>query len=72
MGDRDREPVECGFFEVLRTTQDAILVSDDGEDGEWIPRSQVSDESEIRDDAMIGDEGTLWLPEWLANEKGLV
>lgn len=65
------EPTECGFFRIVRITDKAILVSDDG-DETWIPKSEVCDESEINGHSDIDDEGPLVLPEWLAIEKGLV
>ena len=35
----------------------------------WIPKSQISDDSEV---FKKGDAGTLVIPEWLAIEKKLV
>ena len=36
---------------------------------QWIPHSQIDDDSEVYRDA---DEGTLIVSEWLAKEKGLI
>lgn len=48
-------------------TGKAILVSDTGDkkDAVWLPKSQV----EIEDD---GKTVTVTLPEWLAQDKGLI
>jgi hypothetical protein len=35
----------------------------------WVPRSLISDNSEVYDD---GHEGTLVIPEWWAVQEGLV
>ena len=40
---------------------EAILVSD-GDEEVWLPKSQISDNM----------DGTFTLPEWLAQEKGLI
>lgn len=37
-----------------------------GDDEVWIPKSQIEKEERGR----LGD-GTVWIPEWLAIEKGL-
>lgn len=53
-------------IEVKARTDKALLVSD-GDNEVWIPRSQISDYS--------GDENspeTIFIPEWLANESGLI
>ena len=71
MSDRSKEPVDCGIFAVQHTTEAALLLVDVEGDEYWIPISQISDESEITEDNTEGDEGCLWLPEWLAIEKGL-
>jgi len=53
-------------IEVRARTDKALLVSD-GTIECWIPRSQISD--------YVGDEDspeTIFISEWLANEKGLI
>lgn len=53
-------------IEVKTRTQKALLVTD-GQVECWIPRSQISD--------YVGDEDspeTIFISEWLANEKGLI
>jgi hypothetical protein len=52
---------------VKRQTDKAVLVEADGVEA-WIPQSQIHDDSEVWKE---GDEGTLVIPEWLAEAKGL-
>jgi len=52
--------------DIVRETSDAYLVSD-GENEYWIPRSQVKSENQIGN-----NEYELIIPEWLANEKGII
>lgn len=49
-------------------TPDAILVEIDG-DEHWIPKSQVSEDSEVYEE---GGEGKLVITTWIATQKGLV
>lgn len=52
--------------EIRARTDKAFLVSDGGNEC-WIPRSQISD--------YVGDEDspeTIFIPEWLALDKGLI
>ena len=69
---RDNDPVECGEFEVVHATPDALLISDYCGTEIWIPKSKIDEESELDPDSKEGDEGMLILPEWLAIEKELV
>ena len=55
--------IDC---EVIAETQDALLVSD-GKQEVWIPRSQISDQSEDK-----GKITSIFISEWLANKKGLI
>ncbi len=54
---------------VHASTALAVLVSEDGEEGSavWLPLSQVEIDSTARD-----AETTVSVPQWLAEEKGLV
>ena len=52
--------IEC---EVKRETDKAKLIFD-GKREVWIPKSMISDETE--------DGSSIFIPEWLAIEKGLV
>lgn len=65
----DREDVEIPLVKCIGETSKAILVLVDGDEKVWLPRSQVSESSEVRRE---GDEGNLVIPEWLAEEKGLL
>lgn len=66
-------PTEIEDCEVLRESDDAIEVSFIEADGSvgcaWVPKSQICDESEVWE---TGDSGILVIPEWLAEEKGMV
>jgi hypothetical protein len=43
------------------------VVADDLDDSEFIPQSQIDDDSEVW---KKGDEGTLIISDWLARERG--
>lgn len=55
------EPVE-------KETDAAILVTIDGTEY-WIPKSQISEDSEVYEE---GGTGELVITEWIATEKGIV
>lgn len=57
------EDVECEA-----ETDDAILCIIDGKQY-WFPKSQVSDDSEVN---KKGEEGTLVVSQWIAEQKDLV
>lgn len=63
---RRTEEVEIAV-EIRHETERAFLVFD-GKTEAWIPKSAISDQSE-RDDGSIE---TIFIPEWLATEKGLL
>ncbi len=52
----------------IKETEMAILVEYENEEF-WIPKSQISEDSEVTEK---DDEGVLAIPEWLADEKGLL
>jgi predicted RNA-binding protein (virulence factor B family) len=56
------------FGEVKAVTDMAILL-DDGDVEVWLPLSQIESET---DDYEKGDEITVFIPEWLAEEKELI
>jgi hypothetical protein len=56
------ENVKC-----LKETEAAILVEIEGEQ-HWIPQSCVTDASEVWKE---GDEGTLVITDWIAQQKGI-
>lgn len=51
----------------VHATEAAILVEIDGEQ-HWIPQSQVTSDSEVW---QMGDEGTLVITDFIAEQKGL-
>lgn len=53
--------------EVLRETDDAILVQFDNQEL-WVPKSVIHDDSEVYE---MGCDGTLIIAEWWAEKKGL-
>lgn len=57
---------------VEKATEKALLVRRTlgNELPDWIPKSQIDKESEISHDAEEGDEGTLIVSEWIADQKG--
>lgn len=56
-----------GAFELLRETEKAILVSDDGgKTQHWLPKSQI--EFEMKGTRTV----EVTMPVWLAKEKGIV
>ena len=55
---------------IKQETDLAILVDHGTEDNEWIPKSQVSDQSE--DPYQVGDSLEIEIPEWLALEKDMI
>jgi hypothetical protein len=59
--------VSFSSVEVLKETDSAILCVIDGTN-HWIPKSQISDDSEVYE---MNTSGTLIITEWLAVEKGL-
>jgi len=65
-----REPVEV-FVEVMVVRPLSLRVFT-GDDEVWIPKSQICEDSPIGQDAEDGDEGSLIIPRWLAEEKELV
>jgi hypothetical protein len=48
-------------------TDEAILVDIPSIGVEWIPKSQVTDDSEVCE---TGDEGDLVITDWLAEQRG--
>lgn len=64
---RSTEPAYIEDVVAVRETELALLVVVNGEET-WIPKSQIKDESEVNEP---GDSGTLVIPEWLADDKGI-
>lgn len=61
MPEKKIEPIVEIKCTVARSTDKAVLITD-GTRNAWIPRSQISDES----------DDSIFIPLWLATEKGLV
>ena len=57
--------VEISGVEVMHETDKALLCEIQGEEV-WIPKSQLGDESEVKQG---GDSGTLVVTRWLAEQK---
>jgi hypothetical protein len=57
--------------EVVATRETAIMVTD-GDVKVWIPHSLIHEDSSITADSEKGDSGTLVIPQWKAEEAGLV
>jgi len=68
MSDVEEVEISCSF---LRATARAVLI-EDGNDEVWIPRSQIIDSDKDIDSLEREDEFTITIPQWLADEKGLV
>lgn len=65
-----QEKVEFENCQVLKETDKAIQVKfSDRVKLEWIPKSQIDEDSEVWVD---GDAGKLVLSEWICKEKGLI
>lgn len=62
-----KNEVEIEDVEVLRETDKALLVSLDYGDEVWVPKSQISDNSEVYQD---GDIGVLTVSPWWAHKHG--
>lgn len=54
--------------EVVQETTEAILVQFPSRKETWIPKSQVTDDSEVWED---GQYGTLVVTDWFAEKEGL-
>lgn len=63
---RPDDRVEVRDASCIAMTEKALLVEVDGEQT-WVPRSQVDDDSEVWED---GQEGTLTVSRWIAEQKG--
>ena len=63
----DEDPVEITDVTCTRETEKALLCVIEQEDV-WIPKSQVTDDSEVY---AKGHAGTLVVTAWIAKQKGL-
>lgn len=56
---------------IIKSTEKAVLViapDIDTLEGIWIPQSQIDDRSDIWKE---GDQGELWISQWIAEQKGI-
>ncbi len=54
-------------------SEKALKVELDSGEHIWVPKSLIADESEVNsDEEGEGNEGTLIIPEWWAEDKGLM
>ncbi len=59
--------VRVEYDDILRVTENAVLLDIDGEDV-WMPKSQMDADYSDR----VGQgEGHMYVTEWIAGEKGL-
>ncbi len=66
MTDKSNVEIAC---EIRRLTVKAVLIHDGAREA-WIPLSQIHDQEP--DGLKVGQHTELTIPEWLANEKGLI
>lgn len=62
------EQIEIEVF-VLRSTEKAIQVTIGTKETFWVPKSQISD---FTSDEGVETATSIFIPEWLATEKGMV
>lgn len=68
---KDEDTFEVHDARVLRRTDKALLVEAELFDEEqWVPVSQIHDDSEVWDDREGRNEGTLIVSLWIAEQKG--
>lgn len=65
--DKGKEPVAASVT-VEAATPKALMVRVEGVEPFWVPRSQVMEGTDVFDK---GDVGTLVMPRWLAEKRGL-
>lgn len=58
-----------GEVTVIRMSPKAILVNYEN-DEQWVPKSQIHDDSGVYSKTAIGNTGELVMPRWLAEKKG--
>lgn len=63
-------PHSLGEGKVTKSTEKAFLIElDDADDGIWIPKSVIHDDSEVYDDA-DNSTGEVVVHEWWAEKNG--
>ena len=67
----DEEVFEIEDAVVVRATDKALLIDAPIFDEEqWVPKSQISNDSEVWTDNPKGNDGTLIVSMWIAEQKG--
>ena len=61
------DPFYFEVSDVLKNTGAALLVVTDDMGEQWIPISQIHDDSEVED---VGDSGVMAIKHWLAVDRG--
>ena len=64
------DPVEL-VLAFVHATDEAVLVSGDGDREAWLPRSQINTDFDI-EHLQKGEFFSVNVPEWLAYGKGLI
>lgn len=64
----DEESVSMEGVSCTKETEKALLCKVNGSE-QWVPKSQICEDSEVNEE---GDEGTLVVTAWIANQKGWV
>jgi hypothetical protein len=62
-------PINLGHYLVLKETDEAILVTNEDEDPEWIPKNVVHYDSEIWKEDQFG---YLVVEQWFAEKQGWI
>lgn len=68
---KNEGPVEIAVV-VKRVTDKAILVNHGVKQEEWIPKSQISDWCDGPDDEPGYGTTSIFIPEWVAIDRGMV
>jgi hypothetical protein len=60
-----------GTCTVLAHTTKAVKVDyEHADEPQWVPNSQIHDDSEVYNKTEVGETGNLIIPYWLAKAKG--
>jgi hypothetical protein len=71
MNRKSNDPIEIAV-KVTVVTEKAIRVDHGGKEQVWIPKSQITDYSGGPDDGPGFGTTSIFIPEWLALDKGLI
>lgn len=64
------EGVHIGHVKVIHLTDKALLVEIEGDtdDKRWVPKGQLHPDGEIKDYALVNEEGELVITDWLKSK----